>query len=64
MEKQDAFLTVGDISRKYGLDRDRVAYVISKHSLPDAGRAGIIRLYTRDQANHVAEVARAIRNGK
>ena len=38
-------LTVGDIAKELGVDRDAVGYAIRKAKVEPLGRAGIVRLF-------------------
>ena len=38
-------MTVGDIARELGVDRDAVAYAVRRTNIQAVGRAGIVRLF-------------------
>lgn len=39
------FVTVGDIAKRLGVDRDAVSYAVRKMKIKPVGRAGIVRLF-------------------
>lgn len=39
------FVTVGDIAKELGVDRDAVSYAIRKIKVQPIGRAGIVRMF-------------------
>ena len=39
-------LTVGDIAKELGVDRDAVTYAVRKANIEPVGRAGIVRLFS------------------
>jgi hypothetical protein len=61
MENKKTLFTVGDISRRYGIPRDRVAYTIQKNEVAESERAGILRLFTPEQVRQIAKLARQVR---
>ena len=42
-------MTLGDIARELGVARSRLGYAVEKVGLQERGRAGILRLFSRDQ---------------
>ncbi len=42
-------LTIGDVARKLGIARTRLDYAVDKAGIRERGRAGILRLFSRDQ---------------
>ena len=42
-------LTIGDVARKLGVARSRLDYAVDKAGIRERGRAGILRLFSRDQ---------------
>ncbi len=42
-------LTIGDIARDAGIPRHRLTYAVEKVGIRERGRAGILRLFSRDQ---------------
>ena len=47
--RQNDLYTVGDLSREWGIRRDRLAYAIGRADIQPARRIGITRLFTPEQ---------------
>jgi hypothetical protein len=54
-------LTVGEIARTVGEPRARVDYAIEKAGIRERRRAGILRLFSRDQLPVIEAALRTVR---
>ena len=54
-------LTIGDVAREIGVARTRVAYAVEKVGLKERGRAGILRLFSRDQLPAIRAALETVR---
>lgn len=54
-------LTVGDVARELGEPRPRVQYAIEKIGIHERSRAGILRLFSRDQLPSIRAALETIR---
>lgn len=49
----ETLLTIGDIARECGVQQHIVKYAIASYSIEPRQRAGIIRLWSRDQLDEI-----------
>jgi len=54
-DKEQEFLTVGQIADKLGEPPSRVQYIIAKHRLKPARRVGIFRLFGASQITAIEQ---------
>lgn len=48
-QQEKTFLTIGDICRETGAPAHRVKYAIDTYRIEPIGRAGVLRVFSRDQ---------------
>lgn len=56
-------LTLGDLVRETGIPPHRVKYALSAFNIEPVQRAGIVRLFSRDQLPHIQSCLRRISGG-
>ncbi len=54
-------MTVGELARELGVSRARLSYALDKASILERGRAGILRLFGRDQLPAVRAALATVR---
>ena len=64
MKTEPTSLTIGDIARRYDLPKWRVGYAIAKNEITEVGRAGIVRLFTPQQADEIANLVKKLRQNR
>ena len=55
-------LTLGDLSRELDVPKYRITYALEKTKIPVRTRAGIIRMYGRDQLDDIRGALAAVRS--
>ena len=61
MTEKTTTFTIGEIADRLGEPPSRVSYIISKHRIKAADRAGILRLFTDEQIELVRQGLYGIR---
>ena len=54
-------MTVGDIAREIGVPRARIDYALEKSGIRERARAGILRLFDRDQLPVIEAALKTVR---
>jgi predicted transcriptional regulator len=63
------FLTTGEIAKRLNVDRDTVSYVLRKLEVMPKGKAGNVRVFSKDALKKVrdflsSKIERKVRNGE